>query len=320
MPSLDDAQRRRLRRRGWWLFGLGLTLGMIGGAWIVLRLTPPRTPRGDQAQRPRSTQFSDSTDIPQATESSMAEVLQIAEEALAYLRASVDDYTATITKQESIDGVVGEPNEMFAKIQCRHRGATLDDSKPMRVYLRFEKPDDLAGREVIWCEDLHDGKLLAHEAGLLGMVTVRLDPTGMLAMRGQKYPIYEISLTNLLKKLIERGQHDVDNPDVTVTIARDVPLDDGVCDLIEVQRSVPTGRPDDFYKAEICFDRSRHLPIRYTAFGWPAATKDRVSATKVQSDDSLPPVLESYTYRNIKINVGLTEMDFDPANPDYQFR
>jgi len=320
MLSVDDAQRRRLRRRGWWLFGLGLALGMMGGGWIVSQLTPPRPPRDDQAPRPRSSELSDATVAPSATESSMAEVLQIAKEALAHLRANVNDYTATIVKQESIEGVVGEPNEMFAKIHCRHRGAKLDDSEPMRVYLRFEKPADVAGREVIWCEDLHDGKLIAHEAGLLGLMTVRLDPTGLIAMRGQKYPIYDIGLTNLLKKLIERGQHDVDNPDVVVTIARDIPWDEGVCDLIEVQRAVATGRPDDFYKAEICFDRSRKMPIRYTAFGWPQGTKDRASAMKAESAELLPPVLESYTYRNIQINVGLTDMDFDPANPDYQFR
>lgn len=243
--------------------------------------------------------------------SSISDVLLIAEDALMRLRTDVDDYTATLIKQESIGGVVGEANEMFVKIQCKHRGGSLDDQHPLRVYLRFTGPPSVAGREVIWCEDLHDGKMVAHEAGLLGLMTVRLDPNGMIAMRGQKYPISDIGLTNLIKKLIERGQQDLDNPDVTVSITKNITIDDVRCDLVQVRRAKPNGAADDFSLAEICFDRERGLPIRYTAYGWPSDG---------QIENAKLPLLESYTYLNIKTNVGLTEADFDPANPDYQFR
>lgn len=243
--------------------------------------------------------------------SSIAEVLEIAQDSLNRLRQDVDDYTATLIKQESIHSIVADANELFVKVQCKHRGAALDETQPMRVYLRFIQPLSVAGREVIWCEDLHDGKMVAHEAGLMGMLTVRLDPNGMIAMRGQKYPIYDIGLTNLLKKLIERGKQDLDNPNVSVTITKNIEIDGLKCDLIQVKRSQSSGSPDDFSLAEICLDRSRNLPIRYTAYGWPA---------EGQSPDATMPLLESYTYLNIQINVGLTEQDFDPANPDYQFR
>ena len=32
-----------------------------------------------------------------------------------------------------------------------------------------------------------------------------------------------------------------------------------------------------------------------------------------------PPLLESYTYPNLKLNPGLTNADFDPKNPAYNF-
>lgn len=247
----------------------------------------------------------------EVVKSSIAEVLQIAEDSLNRLRQDVDDYTATLIKQESIHSVVGEATEMLVKVQCQHRGGTMDESQPMRVYLRFTQPASVAGREVIWSEDLHGGKMVAHEAGLMGMLTVRIDPYGMLAMRGQKYPISDIGLTNLLKKLIERGQQDLDNPNVSVTITKNIEIDGLQCDLIQVRRSEPSGKPDDFSLAEICLDRTRNLPVRYTAYGWPA---------EGQPADGKMPLLESYTYLNIKTNVGLTEADFDPANPEYQFR
>lgn len=280
-------------------------LGVISAVWVT-SLTRRNAERAE-ADVPAPDQTGDSG---RAT-SSIEEVLMIAEDSLNRLRLEVDDYTATLTKQESIDSVVGEANEMLIKVQCRHRGGKVDESEPLRVYLRFERPESVAGREVIWCEDLHDGKMVAHEAGLLGMLTVRLDPNGMIAMRGQKYPISDIGLTNLLKKLIERGRQDLGDPSVSVTIAKEIEIDGFMCDLIQVKRSEPSGRPNDFSLAEICLDRTRNLPIRYTAYGWP--TDDR-------SDRSSKPLLESYTYRNIKINIGLTEADFDPSNPDYRFR
>jgi hypothetical protein len=296
-----------MRRRGWWLFALGFMLGVLSAVWVTSLTRHEGNITQADREPPSSYQIGDNEVIA----SSIGEVLQIAEDSLGRLRQDVDDYTATLVKQESIGSVVGESNEMLVKVQCKHRGGKIDESQPMRVYLRFVQPASVAGREVIWCEDLHDGKMVAHEAGLMGMLTVRLDPNGMIAMRGQKYPISDIGLTNLLKKLIERGQQDLENPNVTVTITKNIEIDGLKCDLIQVKRSQPSDKPDDFSLAEICIDRTRNLPIRYTAYGWP---KDG------QSPDTKMPLLESYTYLNIKTNVGLTELDFDPTNPEYQFR
>ena len=47
--------------------------------------------------------------------------------------------------------------------------------------------------------------------------------------------------------------------------------------------------------------------MRYVAYHWPAAEK------------AAPPVMEEYTYVNVKVNVGLTDKDFDPENPEYKF-
>lgn len=236
----------------------------------------------------------------------MDEVLRIAEDALLHMRQNLDDYAATLVKQETVGGVLTEPTELAIKVMCTHRGGKMDESEPMRVYLRFVSPPGLAGREVIWGKDLFDGKLVVHEAGLMGLVTLQLDPTGMIAMRGQRYPIYEIGLTKLVQKLIERGEVDQNNPDISVTIKRDVQLDGHKVDLITVLRRKPSGKEDDFSRAEICFDRQRKLPLRYTAYGWG-------------NDANKPPLIESYTYKDVQTNVGLSDADFDPQNPDYQF-
>lgn len=291
------------RRWSWFSFVTGilatsLVFTFVGSVKRPLAVAPSsptsKTPNGDLP-----------TDA-QAAPSSMEEVLQIAEDVTLHMRQYLDDYTALLVKQETIGGVLTEPAELAIKVMCTHRGGKMDESEPMRVYLRFVSPPTIAGREVIWGENLHDGKLVVHEAGLMGLVTLQLDPTGMIAMRGQRYPIYEIGLTKLVQKLIERGGADRNNPDISVTIKRDLQLDGHNVDLITVLRRRPSGKEDDFSRAEICFDTQRKLPLRYTAYGWG-------------SDANKPPLIESYTYKDVRTNVGLSEADFDPQNPDYQF-
>ena len=304
----DQAALPIAPQRGPGRFFLGFLLGLFAGGLIAASYRGTGSRSGAEPELIGRAGQSGRT-----VESSMDEVLQIARDALVHLYRNVDDYTATLVQQETTAGRLSEPHEISLKVHCRHRGPNRDDSEPFRVYLRFERPASVAGREVIYAEDKYDGKLVVHEAGLLGLLTVYLDPTVMVAMRGQRYPIYEIGLTNLVKKLIERGEEDRTNPDVTVTITRDWELDGQRCDLIVVRRGQPTGQPDDFSRAEICFDRERHLPLRYAAYGWPAGSLQT-------ADPADAPLMDTYPYLNVKTHVGLTESDVDHKNPDYQIR
>jgi hypothetical protein len=246
----------------------------------------------------------------------MAEVLSLAERSLDRFRVRVGDYTATLVKQEAVNGKLGDPQRIAIKVQCPHRPEAPDVRHPLRVYLRFESPSNVAGREVIWAEDLHDAKMVVHETGILGLMSLRLEPTGLIAMQGQRYPITEIGLTNLLEKLVARGRQDLDNSDVSVSVTQGLELEGLVCDRIEVLRRKPSGKADDFSRAEIWFDPRTELPIRYSSYGW------RPDPKKV-ADPKTPPapgdLIESYTYLDIRTNVGLSDADFDPENPEYQF-
>ena len=192
------------------------------------------------------------------------------------------------------------------KVQTVLRGDT--EEAPMRVYLNFKSPEKIKGREVIWAADLNDGKMAVHEVGLLlSLKTLWLDPEGVLAMQGQRYPISEIGLVRLTEKLIERGEKDRDNPHITVKRMPDESYEGVETELIQVHRAKPSGTEEDFSLAEIIFDPGRQLILSYRSFGWP------------EQAGGEPPLLESYTYLDVKTNVGLTEKDFDPTNPEYSF-
>ena len=238
---------------------------------------------------------------------SMNEVLKMARSAQEHLAATLDDYTARLVKQEmDRDGNLTPESEMMVKVQTRLRGDA--EEAPLRVYLRFTSPESINGREVLWAEDLNEGKMAVHEVGLLfSLKTLWLDPAGIIAMQGQRYPITEIGLVRLVEQLIERGEKDRDNPDVSVTLTEGHPFDNLKTQFIRVERSKPSGEPDDFSLAEIVIDPARQLILSYRSFGWP------------QQEGAAPPLLESYTYLDVKTNLGLTDADFDTKNPEYTF-
>ena len=121
-----------------------------------------------------------------------------------HLKSGLDDYVGTMRKRERIDGKLIE-SEMEFTMQCRKFDGD-QQTHPMRVYLLVSTPENIAGREVIWVEDERDGKLIAHESGLLNLAYATLDPTGDRAMEDNLYPITEIGMINLIEQLIRRGE------------------------------------------------------------------------------------------------------------------
>jgi len=239
---------------------------------------------------------------------SLDRALDLARSGLRDCRTQVVDYTAILVKRERIEGVLGQHE--FATLKVRNR--KFENGKlvqPLSVYLKFLKPSSVAGREVIYVENENEGNIVAHEGGFKGkfLPTVSLAPDGMLAMRGQRYPVTEIGVENLIVKLIERGETSKRFSDVTCDFRTNAKVKDTECTVLEVKQ--PTRDPAlEFYKAQVFIDNNLNLPIRYIAYDWP------------QSEDSGDlEVLEEYNYLNLKVNVGLTAQDFNPYNEDYNF-
>jgi Protein of unknown function (DUF1571) len=249
--------------------------------------------------------FSQEAEQPAAAEHPLDRALKRAQEGLTVIENTVTDYTATIIKRERINGKLKEHEFIAAKIRNRK----LEDGKvvvPFSVYLRFLKPDSVAGREVIWVEGKNDNKVIAHETGLLGFKRFHLPPEGFLAMMGQRYPITNIGVQKLIEELLVRGKHDRKYDECEVKFYKGAKVDKYVCTLIEVVHPVKREH-FDFYRARIYIDETLGVPVRYAAWTWP------------EKPGSKPVLEEEYTYRNIKLNVGLTDKDFDPDNEAYDY-
>lgn len=233
--------------------------------------------------------------------------LDMARQALARSKAEVNDYTAILVKRERIGGTVGEHEYMSIKAR-NHKEAGGRLLQPFSVYLAFLKPTSVKGREVIYVENQNDGNIVAHEGGFKGrfLPTVTIPPTGMLAMRGQRYPMTEIGVENMIVKLIERGEKALQFEDVRAEFRTGARVKDRVCTVLQLTQ--PTRHPEaEFHTAQVFMDDELNMPIRYIAYDWP------------QSAGGRGEVIEEYNYLNLRVNVGLTDQDFDPYNKAYNF-
>ena len=229
--------------------------------------------------------------------------LNIANEGLEYIRRDVRDYTATLIKRERINGVVGDAEFMSIKV----RNGKKETGVPLSVYMKFLKPSTVKDREVIWVEGQNDGKLIAHEGSGLVTMTVRLDPDGFIAMRGNRYPISECGIENLVFRLSEKGTRDKEHGNAEVNFYPDTKINGRKCTLIQVTH--PENRPEyDFHVCRVFIDDELQVPIRYAAYGWP----DKAGGK--------PTLDEEYTYLDVALNVGLTDADFDHNNKNYNFK
>ena len=224
---------------------------------------------------------------------------------LAKMRGEVFDYTAIMAKREQIKGVVGDQSYMELKVRCPRQVG--HQQNPFSIYMKFLKPRETTGREVIWVDGQDESKLVVHEgSGLMKFRRFYLAPTSFLAMRGQRYPIYEAGLENLVVKLIEKAERDRAAGPCIVNYRDNGMILKRPCDVIEVIHK-SRGPSYEFHKAQVFIDQELQLPVRYAAYDWP---------TTPGGESKL---LEEYTYYKVKLNTGLTAMDFSPENTAYNF-
>jgi hypothetical protein len=264
-------------------FGWGLTL--VAGT--ALAVAPDATPTAE-APHP------------------LVPVLRMATAAYERMDREIKDYTATLAKRERVNGRLLEPELMVIKV----RHAQVQDGRvisPFAVYVRFLKPAEVKGREVLWVEGQHKGKMIVRNGGLkFEYVTLAIPPESDLAMQRNRYPITEIGVKNLTRRLIGNGQEELQHHDCEVKTSPGAKINNRPCTVIQV--SHPTRREDHNYQfARILVDDGLQLPVYYAAYDWP------------KEDGGPPRLLEEYTYTDIKLNVGLTDRDFDYHNEAYQF-
>ncbi len=204
--------------------------------------------------------------------------------------AQIHDYTAVMISRERVKDVLQEEERILLKFQ-----------RAFKVYMRWmEGPSQ--GREGLYVSGAHDGKFLIYEPrGLQRLFTAALAPTDARVMEKSRHPVTDVGIGRLLEIV----------GDNTRRAARD-----GVLRVVDRGAGEVAGRrvrhfegilPRDpqagyyAYRVRLFFDEEHRVPIRVVVYDW---------------NDQL---VEDYTYTDLRLNPGLSTLDFDPSNKEYGF-
>lgn len=206
----------------------------------------------------------------------------------------IKDYEATFTKKE----VVGRKliqSEMYVKFR----------EQPFSVYIKYLNPH--AGREVIYVAGRNKDKLLAHGEGITSIVgTIKLKPDSKDALEENRYPITMFGMSNLVATLTLQWQEDEKHDDCVVKFFPNAKLDKVDCKVVETSYPKQVAHAK-FHMSRMYIAKDTGLPVRVEQFGFPATAGGEA------------PIIEEYTYSNVKTNLGFGDLDFDTSNKAYGY-
>lgn len=206
------------------------------------------------------------------------------------------DYTCTFYKREAIDGKLSDYHVMDFKAR----------TKPLSFYIKCSTPRK--GREAIWIKGKHDGKVVAHDSGVIKVLagTMYLDPKGNIAMEDNRHPITEAGLGNMIETIRRSWEVELKPGLTQVRIQEGHKVGDRPCTMIETTH-LKHDSSFVFHRLRLFIDDQLGLPVRLEGFDWP------------KGPHAAPELVEEYTFDRLKVNVGLSDRDFDPANPSYAY-
>jgi hypothetical protein len=270
---------------------LGWLVASPGEAQQRRRPRPGDLPAETATAPPQGVSASAPVEIPE--DHPLRPAIDLAEESLTVMEG-VSDYTAVFSKRELLGNRL---TSQTMEMKFRHR--------PFSVYFKFRGAE--AGREVIFIDGRNRGNLLVHETGVAALAgTITIAPTAPEVMKNTRHPITQAGLYNLVAKVAEQWRSESRFGEVDVKTFPNAKLGDLPCIAIQTTHPQPR-REFKFHMTRLYLDRDQKLPVRVEQFGWPRNGSDK------------PPLVEEYTYTNVRVNVGLTDLDFDQRNPAYGF-
>lgn len=197
--------------------------------------------------------------------------------------AKVDDYTCILKRRERVDGKLKEKGDVLFKYK-----------KPSRYYMKWV--DDSI--EAIYAQGKYDNRMVIHGGLLLKFISIAVDPT--MALKTNRHTLLEADIGHILEVMKSNYRMAKLNGDAQITFEKRAVLDGR--EIMVFGAVFPPGKGYYGHRVTIDIDRELHLPIRITVLGWQEE------------------LLEMYHYSSLKLNVGLTEEEFDMNNSSYLFR
>lgn len=201
--------------------------------------------------------------------------------------SKIQDYTCVLYRKELVKNNYREQKNIILKFK-----------KPLQLYFKWTEGSG-EGTEVIFVKDKYNNKLVAHPGGFFKFFKVYLDPKGNMAMKNNRHYIYESHIGNIVDMIQENYNKAKTNNEGDITYKGEEVLDDIKTYVFQVV--FPENKGYYGHIILINIDKENHLPVKLEVYGWANE------------------LFELYYFSQLKINTGLTDMDFDIKNPNYEF-
>ena len=205
--------------------------------------------------------------------------------------AKLQDYTAEIHKQVHIHGELEKDEQTLIKFQ-----------KPFKVYLKWLKGKN-DGAELLYVEGQNDNKLIVHKKIVFGIKkTLELDPEGFWMKKFSKRSIKDVGFVGIISMSCKEFAEARKNNDIMAVSCSTEEVNGRLTHKVAFAVS-PHGRHNGYQcrSAEEYFDAESFMPVKAIFWLW--------------EDDEV----ESFTFNDVKLNVGLSDKDFDRENEAYHF-
>jgi hypothetical protein len=201
----------------------------------------------------------------------------------------VRDYTCLFVKRERLRGQLQPENLMEMKVR----------TQPFSVYFHWASPATFAGQQACYVDGRNGGMMRVHSNGIAGVVGfVTLDPRDPRAAQNSRHTITEAGIGNLIERFRQRWEVERRLNQTQIRVAQYL-YNQRPCTRVEAIHPANTGQ-FYAYRSVVYFDNGTHLPIRVEAYDWPRP------GAPAGGD-----LLESYSYVNLRLNVGLSDRDFN---------
>jgi outer membrane lipoprotein-sorting protein len=194
--------------------------------------------------------------------------------------AQVKDYTSTYEKEERAIS-----NGEVQRIRLYFR-------KPLDVRLEWLNDSGRVDQIAVYRDGFNDGQLLARRMGAFGALlgTLRLDPRSARALADSRHPITEVGIGYI----IDRLDGDIRQQRVTLRATVEDVLDGQPHDRFDFasSASVSLAGVDGAQRGVAWIDRTIKLPV------------------KIELVDAAGTVLERHRFKDLRLNVGLTDARF----------
>src|SRR5262249_18607065 len=171
-------------------------------------------------------------------------------------------------------------------------------NEPFSVSMVWQEPKDLEGQAVVYVAGKYDGKMRVKPGGLLGSVGfVSLPIDDPRTRKTSKHKITEARIGNVIGGCAAGWKME---RKLKVTPVKIAPFlyAKRRCTRVELTHSGKAGGQIKHYRNVVYFDQKTDLPIRVENYDWP------------DDDEKTPPLVESFSYVNLRLDVGLKDETF----------